>query len=56
MEGVVGSAGEEQAVGVGLAARSPGGVVVHFAVVAGFGAAGSCAAAIAGVADDALVG
>ncbi|OBK74860.1 hypothetical protein A5651_08145 [Mycobacterium sp. 1274761.0] len=47
-EGVVGAAVEEQAVGVGAPAGGPGWVVVDLAVIAGFGAARSGAAAVAG--------
>src|SRR5690606_32807446 len=53
---VVGAAGEEQVVGVGETAVLPGGLVVGFGVVAGLTAAGCGAAAVAGVADEALIG
>ena len=54
-QGVVGSAAEEQAVGVGAAALGPRRVVVDFGVIAGLGAVRAGTAAVAGVADDALV-
>ena len=54
--GVVGSAGEVQHVGVGGAAGGPVQGVVDLAVVAGLKAIWARAAAVAGVADDALVG
>lgn len=53
---VVGSAGEEQGVGIGAAADCPVRAVVDFALLARCEAGGSAAAAVAGVADDALVG
>ena len=49
-------AGEEQGVGVGGAAGGPVRAVVDLIVVAGFWTVRACAAAVAGVADDALVG
>jgi hypothetical protein len=55
-EAVVGRAGEEQGVGVGGAAGGPVRAVVDLAVVAGLNAIRTRAAAVAGVADDALVG
>ena len=55
-QGVVGSAAEEQAVGVGAAILGPGWVVVDFAVLAGLGAVRPRTAAVAGVADYSLIG
>jgi hypothetical protein len=49
-------AGEEQGVGVGGAAGGPVRAVVDLIVVAGFWTVRACAAAVAGVADDALIG
>jgi hypothetical protein len=53
---VIGPAGEEQGVGVGGAAGGPVRAVVDLAVIARCRAVGAGAAAVAGVADDALVG
>ncbi|OBI85042.1 hypothetical protein A9X00_28510 [Mycobacterium sp. 1245805.9] len=54
--GVVGAAGEEEFVGVGLAVVRPVGGVVDFGVVAGCEAVGVGAAAVTRVADEALIG
>jgi hypothetical protein len=53
---VVATAGEEQLVGIGAATVGPVRRVVHLAPIARFEAIGPGAAAVAGIADESLVG